>query len=166
MEKWKYIRGYEAHYEVSNTGMVRSLKAGGSLILKPNLCPNYPLVTLYRNGVPKTYLVHRLVAMMFIPNPNRKPCVNHINGMKSDNRVGNLEWCTHSENQMHAIKTGLIVPPEGQDHHASGLTNAQAKEIRLIYVPYVRTMPMLAKEYGVSKSCIQSVIEGKTYKEA
>src|SRR5699024_1348986 len=63
--------------------------------------------SLYKDKIPKYFPVHRLVAMAFIPNPDNKPQVNHINGNKKDNCVKNLEWCTSSENNLHAYKTGI-----------------------------------------------------------
>jgi hypothetical protein len=64
-------------------------------------------VDLCKNGKKKTFLVHRLVATAFIPNPDNKPYINHINGNKTDNRLENLEWCTQSENMKHSYRTGL-----------------------------------------------------------
>lgn len=70
----------------------------------------YLQVLLYEEGKPHPKKVHRLVAEAFIPNLDNKPQVNHINGDKTDNRVKNLEWCTNSENQLHAYKNGLEKP--------------------------------------------------------
>ena len=111
MEIWKDIVGYEGLYQVSDLGNVRSLNYHRekrikilSQIKRPN---DYLSVVIYVNGKCKKYSVHRLVAETFIPNPENKPQVNHINGDKTDNRVENLEWCTQSENQKHAIRWGL-----------------------------------------------------------
>lgn len=111
-EIWKDIPGYESIYQVSNLGNVKSLKSGNhhskTKILTP-ICADgkYLRVTLYRDKEHKYFPVHRLVATAFIPNPDCKPQVNHINGNKKDNRVENLEWCTQSYNNQHAYKTGL-----------------------------------------------------------
>lgn len=118
--EWREIKGYEGHYEVSSFGDVRSMdrvvKRSGptgdtrrrSQIRKANVTPKgYLRIALIRDGVQHNYMVHRLVAEAFLPNPEAKPEVNHENGCKSDNRVGNLEWATSSENQIHAYDTGL-----------------------------------------------------------
>ena len=74
----------------------------------------YKRVELSKAGINKKYNVHRIVAKTFIPNPENKPEVNHINGNKEDNRVENLEWVTSKENQIHAYKIGLQKPSEKQ----------------------------------------------------
>ncbi|PEI42608.1 HNH endonuclease [Bacillus pseudomycoides] len=118
-ELWKPISGYEGIYEVSSLGRVRSLdrvivdyrgieKSVGGKILKPGVTnKGYYIVSL--NSVDKrhTLTVHRLVANAFIPNLDNKPQVNHINGIKTDNRICNLEWLTNEENMKHAINNGL-----------------------------------------------------------
>ena len=108
MEVWKDIAGYEGLYQVSNLGRVKSLYTGNMLKMLPH-STGYYAVALYKKRIPKRCIVHRLVAMAFIENPENKPTVNHKNGNKHDNRVNNLEWATHQEQQQHALKTGLKV---------------------------------------------------------
>lgn len=123
MEIWKDINGYNGLYQVSNNGNVKSLermcrqfnghcycnrKVTEKILKGRKDTKGYLQVELSKNGKQRKYLVHKLVAMMFIPNPHNKPQINHINGRKNDNRVDNLEWVTPSENVIHAYKTGLL----------------------------------------------------------
>ena len=101
-EIWKDIVGYEGLYQISNLGRVKSLnynRTGKENILSPGLSSNgYYHVSLCKNGEMKDFNVHRLVALSYIPNLDNKPCVDHINGNRLDNRVENLRWCTNKEN--------------------------------------------------------------------
>ncbi len=93
MEQWKTIKDYPA-YEISNEGRVKS-NIKTSLILKGGYDKDgYHILLLYKDKKRVTRKVHRLVAEAFIPNPNNYPIINHINGIKNDNRVENLEWST------------------------------------------------------------------------
>ena len=125
-EIWKDIPNYEGLYQASNLGRIRSVdrykeviiknqygeykrtKFFKSYILKQQTYIGYKCVQLHINGKYKWEKVHRLVAMAFVPNPESKPQVNHIDGNKSNNNVLNLEWCNQSYNTKHAYKNNLI----------------------------------------------------------
>lgn len=114
MEKWLPIKGYENYYEVSNIGRVKSLnrviiKKNGrrnsvkEKILKQNKHDGYLYVSLTKNCKYKYLTVHRLVAEAFIPNSENKPTVDHINTVRTDNRVENLRWCSYKENNRNEL---------------------------------------------------------------
>lgn len=118
VEIWRDIAGYEGLYQVSNEGRVRSLtrlittkrgvvKRKKGALMKQCLSSGYPRVALWIENIKTDIRVHALVAGAFIPNPENKACVNHINAVKTDNRVKNLEWATIKENNNHAYKMGL-----------------------------------------------------------
>ena len=98
-EVWKDINGYKELYQVSNWGRVKSLKFGKERILKPGINgKGYFQVQLWKNNNSKNYVVHRLVAQAFIPNPDNLPCINHRDECKTNNNVENLEWCSYQYN--------------------------------------------------------------------
>ena len=109
MEIWKDVVWYEWLYQVSNLGRIKSLKwwrrNNIEKILTPINSHWYIQNSLTKNKNCKIYITHRLVAQTFIPNPENKPQVNHINWIRDDNRVENLEWCTSSENNLHRYIT-------------------------------------------------------------
>lgn len=118
-EVWKPVVGYEEQYEVSNTGIIKGvdrmvltekgLRNIKGKVLKTRLNNHgYLEVRLSKNNKSTTTFVHILIARAFIPNPLNKPEINHINGIKTDNSLKNLEWCTRLENMQHANKIGLL----------------------------------------------------------
>lgn len=135
IEVWKDIEDYEGLYQISNIGRVKSIRREivrtnnsnyflDGKILSPSYGGNkYPSVNLWRNKTYKTFTIHRLIAIHFIPNPDNLKHINHKNGKKYDFNIDNLEWCTHKENMIHASRNGLIkfhmIGKSGSKHHNS-----------------------------------------------
>lgn len=170
-EVWEPIKNYEGFYEVSSLGKVRSVERkvkhwrGGLLTAKsqinvPYLTKNgYLINRISKQSVKESFLVHRLVAEAFIANPENKPQVNHINGIKTDNRVENLEWNTRSENITHADKNNL--------RNLKGVNNSGAKltEIQITAIRFSnKSSKELSTIYGVSQSCINKIIKKVAWK--
>lgn len=162
MEIYKDVIGYEGKYKISNLGNVFSYpksKCRKEKILKPMLLRNgYLRVDLCKDKTVTRLLIHRLVAEAFIENPENKYSVNHKNGIKSDNCASNLEWSTRSENQKHAILTGLRT--------AKGIKNSQSKlkESEVISIfDDVRPYALISKEYNISIPTISDIKRGHTW---
>lgn len=119
-----------------------------------------------RQGKAKCLKVHILVAKAFIPNPENKPQVNHIDGNKLNNNVSNLEWCTGKENIQHAVKNNLITYLKGEDNPQAKFTNEQASWIREHYIPRDKVFGAraLGRKFGVPHNRISDIINDKTYK--
>lgn len=126
MEEWRPINGYEGLYEVSNLGRVKSLSYKNTKeerilkIFKDK--DGYLMVNLSNNKITCRFRVHRLVAEAFIPNPENKPCVDHINTIKNDNRIENLRWVTYKENSNNELTKKHINEslPRGENHFIYG----------------------------------------------
>lgn len=169
-EIWKDIPGYENLYQVSNLGRVKSLciihnkKVDTSKTLIRKLSYNilgYQFIGLRKNGSRKQFYVHRLVATLFIPNPDNKPQVNHIDGNKSNNIVSNLEWVTISENQRHAVRIGL---KKGR----KGSVNPCSKPILQYtisgeFIKKWESIASAAKSYNVSRESIKHCLVGESH---
>lgn len=161
METWKNIDGFE-NYQVSNYGNVRNFKCNSlrtPCILKLSTnTKGYIRITLY--GIIRQHAqVHRLVATAFIPNPENKKEVNHINGIKTDNRVENLEWNTPKENVRHAWDNKLNHALKGDENGRSKLTKKEVLEIRASHLNGV----VLSTIYNVSCAHISRVRLNQTW---
>src|SRR5688572_28302739 len=166
METWKPIKGtlsrYGKSYYVSSEGRVKN--AYGRILSFHKHYRGYIMGEVRTNHKERRRQIHRLVAEAFIPNPKNKPQVNHLNGIKSDNRVVNLEWCTNYENSVHARMNGFYPPNKrGEDHQQAHLTNEQALGIRNAKLGNGITRKTLCKEYGVSIHVVKDVRHGKSY---
>jgi hypothetical protein len=156
MENWKAVTNFEDLFEVSDLGNFRRKGEEKNLILTPHKS-GYLLVATRPQGRKekcKCFRIHREVAKAFIENPENKPQVNHKDGVKSNNKIENLEWCTAKENSQHAWKTGLIKPltPEQAPN-----TKLSDKEIEMIYEKYEKgldSLRNLCKQADISHTTV------------
>lgn len=127
-EIFKDVSGLENYYQVSNEGRLRSKKTGRIYNLsKPK--DGYPRTRICLDGVKLSVNIHRLVAVAFVPNPEGKKYVNHIDGDKTNNHATNLEWCTPSENNNHALANGLYKNKKNIIHNPTGRTFKTIQEV-------------------------------------
>lgn len=163
-EEWCAVVDYEKRYQVSNYGRVKSLLHKYPRIMRADVqSKGYVQIRLFKNGRPKNFGVHVLVAKAFILNPERKPEVDHINGDKENNCIWNLNWTTRSENASRAYQLGLIKVCRGTQ---SRFAKLGADEV--IYIkdnPDSLTTKELMKKFDVCKETIRRIRIGKTYKD-
>ena len=177
MEIWKPILNFENLYEISNFGRVKSLpktkqsgNAGRTIILKTDKLHKSNNVTYHRvtfciNGKTSRYKVHRLVASTFIPNPENKPHINHIDNNPSNNYVSNLEWCTRKENAQHCWN-------EGRSLHAvqsAGRANRKLTKNQIVEIFQLKkdnpklSNSKIGKQFEVGREVIRRLLKGDTY---
>ncbi|MBR1646190.1 MAG: NUMOD4 motif-containing HNH endonuclease [Selenomonadaceae bacterium] len=164
-EEWRDVVGYEGLYQVSNCGRVKSFQKDNVKILKSNPgIGGYLRVVLCKDFKKKNRFVHVLVAQAFIPNPEGKRQINHIDGNKQNSHVSNLEWVTPAENIQHALKMGLI--QSGCDRFDALLNVDQVREIRRDCIPNDRQLGFsaFARKFNVSDAVVRLAYYGETYK--
>jgi hypothetical protein len=167
-EIWKDVIGYEEYFQVSNLGNIFS-KRTNKILITPLSKTGYPILSTKiggRKGTCKCFKVHRFVAEAFIPNPDNKPFVNHIDGNKTNIVVTNLEWVTPKENSVHAVDTGLQKPLHGMKNGSSKLTDDDVKHIRENYKPRCSEngSRALGRKFGVDHVTILSIVKNKNWK--
>jgi hypothetical protein len=170
------IPGYEGLYAITKGGRIWSYKrntphlhrggrqgtiAIGGRFLNPHVDNvGYFAIALFKDNKQTSCRIHRLVARTYVPNPENKSQINHINGVKTDNRIENLEWCTHQENVTHAWKTGLKkshVGQKGSSNSRALLTEKEVLEIRAKYPQF--TLGKLGEHYHVSLHTIWDIVQ-------
>lgn len=174
-EIWKAVPNFN-FYEVSNTGKVRSIvrlvnSRRGNFVKKQKVLKpsddqkGYLQVVLYKSDgkTTKSYKVHKLVALVFVPNPLNKETVNHIDGIKANNFSSNLEWNTRSENTQHKFAIGLH-DVRGEKHPCVKLTEKDVLAIRSIGKSDKATRDMLAKKYNVTASYLWQLMNRRSWK--
>jgi hypothetical protein len=158
LSDYKVIKDFP-NYGISRDGEVISLRFNRKL--KPRKSKNgYFSVGLSKDCKPKNVTIHRLIAVYYIDNVNNYPQVNHINGIKTDNRVENLEWCTASQNLKHAFINKLRSNNTGENHPTSKLKELQVLEIR----NSILSKKELSILYNVSYSTIRQIIKRRIWK--
>ncbi len=160
-EVWKtiFMDGEETYLQVSNWGRLRSMFTGFPKIRKTTICQEYEKVTLQFNYKRKPFRFHRLVAMYFIENNEYLPEVNHLDGVKHNNHISNLEWCTKDKNMQHAVKSGLYKIRGFSNKNGISILKIKNDEIDKEYTSYHQ----LNKEFPTT-SVIRAIQSGKEYK--
>lgn len=160
-EMWEDVRDFP-NYQISSAGKVWS--KNHNRLLKPNIVRSgYNMVRLYNKGWARDYLIHRLVADAFVPNPNDKPIVNHKDGIKLNNYWLNLEYVTDSENQLHAIRMGLKIVKQKEHHPNSKLLESEIDKIRNMSYNGI-TYKEIAKQFGIHYSTVCRIVNKETWK--
>lgn len=155
---WKPVAGYESRFLVSSRGEIKSLKSRtGSGKLRKLAISNkgYWTLGIKQNGKMKVVLVHRLLAQTFIKNPENKPCVNHIDSNRLNNNLENLEWCTQSENMLHAVKFGNM-QIRGELNYRAKLREKDVFIIKKRLLANEKIVE-IARDYGVSATAISLI---------
>lgn len=160
---WKDVEGFEGLYKVSNDGVLISTHRHGAKgrVIKPQKTKGgAEEYSLSENGKVCRIYAHRLLAKCFIPNPENKPQVSHIDGNPTNNSLDNLEWVTPKENIQNVIKDGRF-NNKGEKHTNSKLTDNEVLEIRDLYKHKIYKQRELGEMYGVSQRQVSVIVRNK-----
>lgn len=167
---------FEGYYQVSNWGRWKILPRKVNTVLgermhicKPRITEGsnshgYRVVQMKKDGIRKMVGLHVLVAKAFIPNPENLPQINHLNAVRSDNRVENLEWSTQKQNVHHTFKLGRNKTTKGEQRANSKLKEADIVEMRNLYKTGKHSYRSLAEKYNVSFSHVDDIVNFKRWK--
>lgn len=159
MEVWEHIPGYEGLYYVSEFGRIKN----SHFIFNPVINKDgYYQCCLRNDGVKRNFVLHRLIALTFIPNPDNYPVVNHLDGNKLNCAKNNLEWATVKMNVNHAIETG-IYNPFGENNNNSSISNKMVYEIKRMLL-YGESSRKIASVLQVGRSAVQHIKKGRCRK--
>lgn len=174
MIKWKSLPGYKGLYEVSPLGQIRNQPKRGqtrSKVLDPYMRRGYLFIELWKDGAHKKIALHRIIAKAYLKKVEGKDHVNHKNGVKYDNRVENLEWCTNHENIIHAMDMGLspkAYPQKQPDETLLARYNRQTKVVQFTAsgtpIAVFATMKEAAMAVGVVSSTLFKAVDNPNYK--
>lgn len=170
-EIWKDHPDFIGLYKASNLGRIRSFyKYGGAAhgsfngIIKPKINKRgYYSFKPSKDKIQKDWAVHRFIAQTFLSNPDELYTVNHKNGIKTDNRVENLEWASQTDQIRHAVDLGLR--KSGENHRWASISKDLAQNIINEYKPHIFSQNYLAKKYGLSRGLVCAILTGKSWKK-
>ena len=183
--EFKDIPNYEGRYAVTQHGRVWSyrketpvgknggVRVDGDRWLKLHEAKAqsgkiyHRVVLIDSNGKRKQWLVHRLVSICFIPNPDNLPFINHKSGVTTDNRVENLEWCTPQQNAAHAYMNGWVTPPNqsGTNNSNASITVEDVRQIRALAAVGMGDTA-ISRKLNLTRNIVKGVTKGKNWKEA
>ncbi len=157
------IKGFDKRYSCDENGFIYSenyKNSGKTVKMRPALDSKGYLRTMLldENGKYRTIKVHRIIASAFIDNKNCLPQVNHKNGIKTDNRAENLEWCTNKENVIHSYANKLQIPKRGENHHRSLLKKIDKQSLIDSYKE-LKAFNLVAKKYNLDRHAVSRVLK-------
>jgi len=161
-EVWKDVIGYESVYQVSNKGRAKSFHRGRELILKPT-GTDYAIIVLCKNGIERPRSLHTVIAETFYGSAPEGMVVNHIDGNKRNNELSNLEYCSRSQNTIHAIQGGFKKVNKGSDVVTSKLADDDVRQIRRL-LTNGQSQISIAELFNVHQSTISNIYNNKIWR--